>query len=615
MDYVVKNIGSNRGQPRLFLDGQQAVRAGFSPGDRYEVTIDGDRLTLEARDDGSRVVSKRDRAGHTLPVIDLNSAKLLALFEGMDSVRMIVTPGKVIFLPLASEKAKKERLTRLSKKLAAGEPLMSGSVSHGGGVLAHALHQGLHKAGIESNLAFANEIREDLIALAQRNNSVWGKDSMALIAPMQELVQDEWMMNRLPRVEILELGLPCQGASPAGKAKNAIAKMEDHPEVGHLVFSALAILAKTQPAVVLLENVPAYAQTASAQILRYQLADMGYITHESILTGKDFGCMENRVRWCMVAVTKGLDFDFADITPHVASSTPLGDLLDTNIADNDPRWQSFGYLRDKEVRDKAAGKGFRMQVVDKDATSVPTLRKGYNKGGSTDPYLAHPTLPDVMRKFTGAEHARIKGVPVELIEAMSETMAHELLGQGIVYAPFQQVGLGIGESIVRLREQTMGGSGKQPTQTKMLAYADLPEDMQVLLMQFVEDRGHTWPRGIEEIPVPVQSVDIALLADAALQSEAATFDNRGAEHIQAFVQSYQAGDAVPPIVLENGLAIDGRHRLIAASLAGLKTIDAIPFDNYVTRVKAINMQPLLAAVKETPAKKRAITKSVDRTLE
>jgi len=450
-DYVIKKIGRNRGTPRLFLDGQQAVRAGFSPGDKYEVVIGDDRVTIEARDDGSRAVSRRVSATVTLPVIDIESKKLLEIFEGMDSMRMIVTPGKVIFLPLASEKAKVERFTRLTKKLTSGEPLLTASLSHGGGVLSHAIHAGLAAAGIQSSMAFANEIRGDLIDFATKNNEVWGGNASALVAPMQELVQDEWLMAKLPKVEILEMGLPCQGASSAGMAKNGNAIMEANQEVGHLVFAALTILAKVQPAAMLLENVAGYANTGSAHILRLQLRDMGYTTHEAILEGKDYGCLENRVRWCMVAVTKGIDFSFDDLVPKVSVERELRDVLDASIGPDDPRWSAMEYLKTKEVRDKKDGKGFRMQVVTPESTSVPTIRKGYAKGGSTDPYLAHPTDPSLLRKFTGAEHARIKGVPESLVDGMSETMAHELLGQGIVHAPFAQVGEHIGRAILKLR--------------------------------------------------------------------------------------------------------------------------------------------------------------------
>lgn len=68
---------------------------------------------------------------------------------------------------------------------------------------------------------------------------------------------------------------------------------------------------------------------------------------------------------------------------------------------------------------------------------------------STDPKIAHPDNPDLLRQVTAVEHARIKGVPEHLVEGLSSTVAHQVLGQGIVYAPFQDVGQHVGNALNR----------------------------------------------------------------------------------------------------------------------------------------------------------------------
>lgn len=458
-DVWIKKLGEHRGSPRLFLDASQAVRAGFAPGQRFEVKVDGQKVVLTKQADGSRVVSSRRKGQEQLPVIDINSRELLAAFSGMDSVRVVVGEQHVYLLPLASEIKKRERLDRVTRKVASGEPLAVGSIAHGGGILAHAIHQGLRDAGVDADLAFANEVREDLVAHAMRVNDAWqapqdtdaevatSPRTAALVVPMQELIQDDWAMSQLPLLEVLEMGLPCSGASKAGVAKRGLAKMEDHPVVGHLVFSALVILNKTQPAIVLLENVVDYKNTASAQILRQQLTDMGYTLHEAILEGADFGALENRVRWCLVGATKGVHFDFEQLAPTVRIVRKLGDVLE-HVPVDDARWSTMQGLKDKQERDALKGSNFKMQTMEPEDARVPTLRKGYHKGGSTDPVLRHPDNPDLLRRLTAAEHARVKGVPEHLVEGLSETTAHQLLGQGIVYEPFRAVGERIGQRLL-----------------------------------------------------------------------------------------------------------------------------------------------------------------------
>jgi DNA (cytosine-5)-methyltransferase 1 len=90
-----------------------------------------------------------------------------------------------------------------------------------------------------------------------------------------------------------------------------------------------------------------------------------------------------------------------------------------------------------------------MQVVSPEGNSVPTIRKGYAKGGSTDVLLQHPTNPDLLRQFTVSEHATIKQVSPALVAGLSNTLGHQILGQGIVYSPFVGVGSHIGDALNR----------------------------------------------------------------------------------------------------------------------------------------------------------------------
>lgn len=446
--YYIKKVGQNRGAPRVWLEGTQTERAGFAAGQRYDIEVQGQMVVLQANPDGSRVVSGKMVGERNNPIIDINSRELLAMFDGMAAIRIVVKKDQIYLLPLASEVKKRERFTRLREKLENGDELTIGSLSHGGGVLTHAIHSGLQQAGIVSRLAFANEIRGELLEHAAIHNDAWSENTQVLAAPMQELAFDDRGVASIPKVEILEMGLPCSGASRAGRSKRGLVHPEAHPDVGHLVVSALVIVSKSNAAIVILENVPEYAHSASADILRNQLRDMGYNTHERVLNGKEWGTLENRNRWCMVAVTQGIAFDFDQLQPPSAFDRTVADALD-EVALDDPAWKSVQYLKDKEVRDAAKGNSFGMQIVTPADNSVPTIRKGYFKGGSTDPRLQHPEDPELSRLFSGAEHARIKEVPVALVAGLSNTLAHEVLGQGIVYPPFQGVGRHVGDALNR----------------------------------------------------------------------------------------------------------------------------------------------------------------------
>jgi len=78
------------------------------------------------------------------------------------------------------------------------------------------------------------------------------------------------------------------------------------------------------------------------------------------------------------------------------------------------------------------------------------------KGGSTDPLLAHPEREGVYRLFTANEHARIKEIPEHLIEGMSQSKAHQLLGQSVLFTPVKALFERIGISLLNWYHQASG---------------------------------------------------------------------------------------------------------------------------------------------------------------
>jgi DNA (cytosine-5)-methyltransferase 1 len=188
--------------------------------------------------------------------------------------------------------------------------------------------------------------------------------------------------------------------------------------------------------------------TASMAVIRSVLNSLGYRLHEMVLCGSDFGVLERRRRMVLVGVCKALPqhFDFALLEAVESQNLTMAQALEP-IADDSPRWKSYDYLADKAVRDKAAKKGFARQLLESTAQGCGTIGKGYAKGRSTEPFMIHPTNPLLSRLLTPVEHARVKGIPLEVIEGESETVAHEGLGQSVIYPKFEAVGFEIGRSI------------------------------------------------------------------------------------------------------------------------------------------------------------------------
>jgi len=466
--YITKRIkvGSNDHGPRLWMEGKYLIPSGFIPGLRYSATVDGNKLLLSIATDGTRIISAKARNGQRIPVLDLNSRQLLQMFEGMSAVRIILKRGKVYVMPLASEVRRKERLNRLMTKLASGDALRVGSLCHGGGVMSRAVHEGLAEGGIESRIGFANEVREDLLNQSLECNPMWDENSQFIAAPVQEVAFDEYGSGQIGLCELAEVSLPCSGASVAGRSKNKISMPEEHPDVGHLLVSALAIIARCNPVAMIWENVEAYFKSASGAIIRNQLRDLGYTLHERVLKGTEFNELEDRSRTCIVAVTEGMVFSFEDLVYPEKTIRHLGEILE-DLPDNDSRWSTMTGLKEKELRDKEARKGFRMQVFAPGDTRIGCITKGYAKVRSTDPKIAHPSDPNLLRQLTPIEHARAKGIPEEIVSGLSQTTAHELLGQSVLFAPFKAVGNLVARCLKRFKEE--GEVAFTPQQTRIAA--------------------------------------------------------------------------------------------------------------------------------------------------
>lgn len=444
----VSKIGDHRGAPRIWIQGRKASMAGFHPGVKFEALVDKERplLTLVPCGNGTRVVSRKRKGDRELPVIDLNSKDLLRVFDGLSSVRVVVSDGKIQILPVASEWRAMRRLERIRNRVVSGVPLEVGSTSSGIGVLDLAAHGGFADSGVETHLAFANEIRDDCMEHAVERNPAFSRDTITLTMPMQELVFDGWAMSQLPEVDVFLASLPCSGASIAGRTKRRLEHPEDHPEVGHLVVSYLAMVARFNPAITVLENVVPYRSSASMSIIRNQLRDLHYDVFELELAAEEWNLLEHRKRLCMVAVTRGLAFDPSMVRRPAPRVVTFGEIMES-VDPGHGTWGRIDYLWSKLERDVAAGKGFSPTVVDAGSTRLPTLNKTLHKRQSTGTFIQHPEDPDKYRIPTVGEHALAKGIPLDLVEGVTQTFGHEILGQALSLPPFRSVFEAIGRSL------------------------------------------------------------------------------------------------------------------------------------------------------------------------
>lgn len=433
------------GHRRLWLAGRHVEAAGFTHGIRYALDYDDSRQTLVIRrDTAGKMVHRRTRGGRWIPVIDVANRLLSRFFGGIETIRVRFYPDRIEVSFPAGERAKAERFSRLFRKLTAGTALNSVSLCHGGGILDHAIHTGFADASVDTTLTAAVEIEGDYIDASLQQNPLHQSGTRTIQADLMDVAVDPALVSHPDGIDILIAGLPCTGASQAGKAARGHEHAEDHPDAGHLFIGFLEIVAAINPAIVILENVPEYADTLGCRTIVDTLRRRSYRVETGIVHGTQHGALETRTRLCMVATTT-MSIDLTKLERQKGPTT-VGEILD-ETDDEDPAWSTREALWTRAARNKARGANFQPRVVDESSREVRTLTRGYAYKRGYEPILRHPRKPDHTRLFSVAEHARLKTVPEELVRSIYPRTAHEILGQGVIYNAFRSVGRLIGKQM------------------------------------------------------------------------------------------------------------------------------------------------------------------------
>lgn len=445
-------VSESRSVPRIWLEGQHLAHAGVEIGVQYMLNVCEKLRRIELRPapqgfSGKTVsVSKRTRNERVYPLIEVRDSIIAALFEVGTKLRVAIHNGRIVISMSHIAMRVQERVNRFLNKLKTGEPLSVTSLFHGGGVIDSALHEGFQRTGLASYVKIAVELEGDYIDASLRNNpELWRDDSIVINGDIRDVnIQG----NGVPQTDVLVGGVPCTGASKSGAAKNGLKCAEEHSTAGALFFNYLEWVKTLNPALVILENVVEYASTAAMIVIRSVLSHLGYQLSETVLDGHSLGSLEKRKRLCLVATTPGVcgPVDFNQLVPVRQREEKIADVLEVIPADSG-MWKTYDYLADKELRDKAAGKGFVRQLLTGEEDGCGVLGRGYGKARSTEPFIVAPHDPRLSRLMTPAEHARVKTIPEKLIEGLGATKAHEVLGQSVIYCAFVAVGVLLAKTV------------------------------------------------------------------------------------------------------------------------------------------------------------------------
>lgn len=447
------SVSEARSMPRVWVEGQKLAQAGVNIGVGYMARLNKQLSRIELVPAPPEfkgklfMVSKRTRKDRVSPLIEIRDAILNEIFEVGSKVRVAIRNGRIILSVSHMAQRVKERVERFRDKINKNEALSCTSLFHGGGILDKALHSGFKRAGLSSFLKVAVEQEGEYLDSSLANNpELFTDESTLIVGDIQEI---NLVGSNFPTCEVIVGGIPCVGASRSGISKNKLARAEDHLSAGSLFSYFLDFVKVMNPAIVIIENVVEYLKSVSMTVIRSVLTNLGYELSETVIDGHELGSLEKRKRMVLVATTPGLCdiVNFEDLVSVRERETSLSEILD-EIPETSDRWKSYSYLASKAVRDKSDGKGFVRQLLSGKEDGCGVIGRGYFKARSTEPFLVSPYDNSLSRLFTVAEHARIKTIPESAVEGLSETKAHEVLGQSVIFCAFVAVGELIAKTVL-----------------------------------------------------------------------------------------------------------------------------------------------------------------------
>ena len=233
-------------------------------------------------------------------------------------------------------------------------------------------------------------------------------------------------------------GIPCTGASLAGRAKNGGGPAEGHKEAGALFLPVIHYVRQHRPDFIILECVPQFRASYSARCLRHALSASAYEFNERIVNPyTDFETPTERKRWILIAARHGR-FEWR-YTPRPFTGT-LESFLDRPSERDAKEAVSAVQVQRQSAylaRKLAQGCHFRLRLIDRNSPQCPVICATY---GKRQPSAAYVRAGETYRPLRPREIARLHGFPRSFHIYGPRKLVYVALGQGVTYRPFWALG-------------------------------------------------------------------------------------------------------------------------------------------------------------------------------
>ncbi len=256
---------------------------------------------------------------------------------------------------------------------------------------------GLKKAGF--NVVWANEIDHNA-CLTYRCNF---KHTL-YECPIQDLQPD-----KLPAIDMLAGGFPCQAFSIAGYRKGF------NDNRGTLFFEIMRLVDALNPKYLFLENVKnleRHDKGKTFKVILNELRKRGYFVKYRVMNTCEYSSVpQNRERIYIIAFKDKNVYEAFEFPKKVNKTQNITDLLEDNVDEGfyySPKFKNYSLLKNEMKNKNTVYQWRRIYLRENKNGLCPTLTANMGMGGHNVPLvLDHKGI----RKLTPRECARFQGFP------------------------------------------------------------------------------------------------------------------------------------------------------------------------------------------------------------
>lgn len=418
-------INAVDGRRRVRLSSNLLALFGFPAGARHDVAaIPGGGLRVTSNPEGRQHIYRRAYAARRNnpfeSVLEIGAQSLVAaaIPEAVERLHFTLRHGDILVRPVVNRAFH----IRKAHRLAAGP--LAAFVAMTGGIDAHCLHA----AGfdIDALLEYRPQEKRDSRDLTEVNamNALGNVPVRVLFNEDISTVDMDTVREHLagaPATSLLHISLQCDDFSCAKAQKFKDAALADLSTSRDLVYDALRLVETVRPAAVMVENVPAFANSAEGQLLAIKLRKFGYHITTATLAGDRFGGLTGRRRHYLVAsVFKG----FAMPAEGPARTAPVWNDIAPLLAGCRDVSHTVSLRKGLE--------GGRARILDCESIVAPTVLKSQNRQTKDAVYVG---MPDGSYRLpSGDMLRRLNGIPESVnLNNVAGDIASEIIGQSIEY--------------------------------------------------------------------------------------------------------------------------------------------------------------------------------------